>query len=212
MFSQAVQRACYGARLATIDANAPAGPAMRPSRSHPFARPARNKGFTLVQMLVCVAVIGILAAISTPYLPHVLQRQRALTTQHALVGHLHLARNSAIWQRKNTVLCPSTNGRECAGNTDWGSGWLVFIDANGNGRPDHHADIIRTTLHPAHTSLRIHSGAGRSNIRYLPDGRSAGSNTTISICNDTDILLMQVVVNNAGRVRNAHPRADQPCR
>lgn len=169
------------------------------------------KGFTLLEALACVAVIGTLAALAVPALSKLLLQQRVLTTQHALIAHLHLARTTAIWRRKKTLICPSSNGRQCINASNWSAGWLVFLDPDGNGQPDQDTDIIRFTAHPTSVHLLVHSSPGRSNVRYLPDGRSAGSNTTLSICDSAGVAQAQIIINNAGRVRSTKPGISQSC-
>ena len=66
-------------------------------------------------------------------------------------------------------------------------------------------------LLPLNPHLHIQSSSGRNHLRYLPDGRSAGSNLTIRICNQKGLLLGAVVVNNAGRPRTERARGDTPC-
>ena len=48
-------------------------------------------------------------------------------------------------------------------------------------------------------------------LRYLPDGSSAGSNLTVSICSPAGVLLAQVIVNNIGRPRSERPKTPAPC-
>ena len=54
------------------------------------------------------------------------------------------------------------------------------------------------------------SSAGRPQLRYLPDGRSSGSNLRVRLCRD-DTLLGQVIVNNVGRVRSESASGSKPC-
>ena len=60
---------------------------------------------------------------------------------------------------------------------------MLFVDEDGNRRPDSSDEILRVDLEPTSRHLRVVSTVGRQQLRYLPDGRSAGSNLTLSICN-----------------------------
>ena len=71
--------------------------------------------------------------------------------------------------------------------------------------------ILRVDLEPTSRKLRVVSTKGRPQLRYLPDGSSAGSNLTISICNNRQQLLGKVIVNNMGRPRSERPKAATPC-
>ncbi|WP_269790698.1 GspH/FimT family pseudopilin [Stenotrophomonas sp. Iso1] len=168
-------------------------------------------GFTLIELVVCLAVFALLAAIAAPPLSALLERHRAIAAEHALIHHLQLARMTAVTHRKPAVLCPSLDGRSCSGGNDWSIGWLVFVDRAGKRTPEDPADIVRNDIHPTSSTLRLVSTRGRSNIRYQPDGRSAGSNLTISICSKEGTILAQVIVNNAGRPRSQRPKTPQSC-
>ena len=121
------------------------------------------------------------------------------------------ARNTAISYRIPTVVCPSNRAGGCRTDGDWSQGWLMFFDPDGNRQPDLPRDILRDENAPIHRSLRIVSSSGRVQLRYLPDGRSAGSNLTISICNQKGELLSSVIVNNVGRARSSRPTTPTAC-
>ena len=88
---------------------------------------------------------------------------------------------------------------------------MLFLDDDGNRKPDANEEILRVDLDPTSRHLRVVSTIGRQQLRYLPDGRSAGTNLTISICNNQQQLLGKVIVNNMGRPRSQRPKAATPC-
>ena len=88
---------------------------------------------------------------------------------------------------------------------------MLFLDRDGNQRPDADGDILRRDLAPPSQHLRVVGTPGRPRLRYLPDGRSAGTNLTLSICSQDGRLLGSVIVNNAGRPRSERPKRPQPC-
>jgi type IV fimbrial biogenesis protein FimT len=178
--------------------------------SRPSA-PAHNGGITLVELIICLAVLAVLSAIAAPSLKALLERHRAIAAEHVLIRHLNLARMAAVTHGNTTVLCPSLDSRRCARGSDWNIGWLLFLDRDGNRAPDRASDVLRAETGPASRHLRLVGTRGRSGVRYLPDGRSAGSNLTISICNQDGTLLSQIIVNNAGRVRSQRPAAARRC-
>lgn len=171
----------------------------------------RSPGASLVEVIACACILSILAAIAMPSLNGLIERQRASMATHALLNTLALARLTAVSRRSTTALCPSDDGATCVTTTDWSGGWLLFLDRDGNRRPDALDDIVRVDMAPASRHLRLSSTAGRQQIRYLADGRSAGSNLTISICNSRSQLLASVVINNAGRARSSRPDKPTAC-
>ena len=88
---------------------------------------------------------------------------------------------------------------------------MLFLDADANRRPDQGEEVIRVETVPTSRHLQVLGTSGRPQVRYMPDGRSAGSNVTISVCGRDDLLLGAVILNNMGRPRRFRPVAAQPC-
>ena len=170
-----------------------------------------SSGFTLIELATTVAVMGVLVGVAVPPMHDFVARQRTSAAVGSLTTHMNLARMAAISRNHRTVLCPSSDGANCAAGTDWSQGWMLFVDEDGNRRPDGSDDILRVDLEPTSRHLRVVSTRGREQLRYLPDGRSPGSNLTISICNHRSEVLARVIVNNAGRPRSERPASPMAC-
>ena len=183
-------------------------PGTRPTRRHCRAR--RSSGFTLVEALTVLAILSIGLVLGVPSYKGLMERQRASSAMHLLTAHMASARNTAISYRIPTVVCPSNRAGGCRTDGDWSQGWLMFFDKDGNRQPDLREDILRDENAPVHPSLQILSSASRSQLRYMPDGRSAGSNLTVRLCRE-GTLLGKVVVNNWGRIRSEKTSGTAPC-
>lgn len=170
-----------------------------------------HAGFTLIELVTTTAVMAILAGIALPSMRPFIERQRTSAAVTSLMAHMQLARMAAIARNRRAVLCPTQDGRHCEAGTDWSQGWMLFVDDDGNRRPDAGDDILRVELEPTSRHLRITSSAGRQQLRYLPDGTSAGANLTLSICNGRGELLAKVIVNNMGRPRSERPARPEAC-
>ena len=168
------------------------------------------KGFSLIEALIVIAVAAIGLAVGVPSYHGMTERTRISSAMHLLTAHMASARNTAISYRIPTVVCPSNQAGGCRTDGDWSQGWLMFFDPDGNRQPDLPQDILRDENAPIHPSLRIVSSSGRVQLRYLPDGRSAGSNITVRLCRE-DKLMGRVIVNNGGRVRSERASGSTPC-
>ncbi|GHB98253.1 GspH/FimT family pseudopilin [Thermomonas carbonis] len=171
----------------------------------------RNAGFTLIELAATMSVVAILAGIAAPSFAGFIERQRASAAITSLMTHMSLARVAAISRNQRAVLCPTPDGVDCEPGTDWSQGWMLFLDEDGNRKPDSNDEIVRIDLEPTSRHLRMISTSGRQQLRYLPDGRSAGTNLSVSICNKSGELLGQVIVNNMGRPRSERPKVSTPC-
>lgn len=168
-------------------------------------------GFTLIELSVATAILGILASIALGPFAGMIEHHRATAAVESLQSHMALARTTAITYNRSVVLCPSRDGRTCSNDTDWSGGWLLFIDQNRNRQPDPGDEILRKDLRTNDGSLRIASSGGRRQLRYRADGSSAGTNLTLSICGRSGKLLDQIIVNNVGRPRSQRPRTPTAC-
>lgn len=187
-----------------------------PVESHSSSIDGRSKGsrpasgFSLIEAATVTAIAAIGLVVGVPSYQGMVERQRTSSAMHLLTAHMASARSTAISYRIPTVVCPSDRAGGCRSDGDWSQGWLMFFDKDGNRRPDAREDILRDENAPIHPSLRIVSSKGHPELRYLPDGRSAGSNLSVRLCGN-DKLLGVVIVNNVGRVRSETMSGSSPC-
>ena len=93
----------------------------------------KYKGFTLIEMLVVLAIISIIVTLSTP-LSNIYKSNRVSTQVQEFVGSLNVARNEAVSRGVPVSICISDGGSpaNCANSADatkdWANGWLVFTD------------------------------------------------------------------------------------
>ncbi len=105
---------------------------------------ANDAGFTLLELMVTVAVLAILAAIALPNFQGVLRANRVATASNDLLAALSLARSEAIKNTHGAGVCASTAGTACDGAT-WAEGWLVWADTNGNQLFDGSETVLKYT-------------------------------------------------------------------
>ncbi len=111
-------------------------------------RPAiagRTRGFTMIQLMVAITIVGTLTAIAIPSYRYVTATSRIAGEINNLLGDMQFARFQAIKQGQTITVCASSSGTGCLGATatTWNTGWIVFDDANGNGTVDAGEKVIR---------------------------------------------------------------------
>jgi len=92
---------------------------------------ARARGFTLIELMVTIAVAAILTALAVPAFNTFMENDRLLTQSSALVSALDLARSEAIKADTSVSVCPSTDAMTCSGASDWSGGYIVLSAAGG---------------------------------------------------------------------------------
>jgi type IV fimbrial biogenesis protein FimT len=166
-----------------------------------------QRGMTLVEQIMVLAIVAILAGLAVPPLRQLLSRNRLQVAQTDFMSVLRNARFTAATTGRRTLFCPSDDGSQCSNSTRWDRGWLLGHDTDGDRQPD--AAVSRRGAAYA-GGLHITSSTGRRDVRFRPDGSASGSNLTLLFCEPgTEQSALSVVVSNSGRIRGAPATAAQ---
>ena len=122
----------------------------------------RQNGWSLVEIMVVVIVVGILAAITWPAASGLLNRATLTATTTEFISAIHLARNSAVKHGDVSVLCPTSDGRVCDEDADYVDGWLVTTATNDSEETLRSWPATRPTLQVNYP--------GDQFVRFGPDG------------------------------------------
>jgi type IV fimbrial biogenesis protein FimT len=112
----------------------------------------RAAGFTLMEMLITIAIVTILATIAIPGFKYVTASNRIATEINGLLGDLQFARSEAIKEGETVTVCiANANGSNCSTTAAgaWQNGWIVFLDSNGDHQVQTGEAILR--VQPAFT-------------------------------------------------------------
>ena len=165
----------------------------------------KNAGFTLMELMIAIALGVILLGIGIPSLSNLLGSNNLATQEKSLLNHLNYARQQAISNQQTVTLClTTTNGTDEECVTGGATRLLVFIDSD----RDQKLNGSETTLtaspeFPAQLTISADThSADLKSLRFLPDGTLASVNkVTFSLCVSGEKGI-EIDVMPAGRAHN----------
>lgn len=104
-------------------------PAMRSERylSRPDSmRMAVPRGFTLIELMIAIAVLAILLGLAVPSFNDATLSSKLGSHANSMIASANLARSEAIKRNTTITLCVSTDGANCATSGGWEQGWIVM--------------------------------------------------------------------------------------
>ena len=102
-------------------------------------RPVGSSGFTLMELMVTLALGAVILGVAIPNLTTFIQNNRLSGIANDLLRSFQMARTEAIKSQQNVVICASANPTVANPTCSYGSfssGWIVFNDTNSNWQSD----------------------------------------------------------------------------
>lgn len=158
-----------------------------------------SQGFTLLELLVVILLMGIMATLAMPSFIAFGERNALSAAVNQLQSTLAFARNTAITRRIEVTVCPADDDRSACGS-EW-SGELMVVKGNqtDNVQAD---DIVRVIATGQGTQVTYSRGWSR--IRYSSLGFTSGYNGSFAICSGNGTEKSQgkkLVLSQLGRLR-----------
>lgn len=187
---------------------------------------AKNKGFTLIELMIAVVLLAILLSVGVPSFSTLLQNNRLLSENYALRSLLSVARSEAQTQRTTVTVCRSTNGSACSVG-DWNVGYVAFIDNDLDGNLEAaDGDRLLQMQFGGSPGVSLSYSQASDILLFDSRGNALGSNGTFTFCDDrgapeargiivSSVGTVQAAINTAGgddaAVRDDHAGSDLSC-
>ena len=195
-----------------------------------FLRTQRTRGFTLIELVVTMAIAAVLMMVAVPSFVNFQRNSQLTSLTNSLVASIYAARGEAMKTGFNAFVVPTANG------SDWTTGWIVFVDNNRDNAFSATDDTLVQTQ-PALESYFTASGTGSSGetpayimfsssgyskIKSVSSsfGTSGFGGLTLSIARSdapTSAVYEQtrrIIVSSTGRLRTCKPSSatDNNCK
>ncbi|QYF93885.1 GspH/FimT family pseudopilin [Massilia sp. PAMC28688] len=168
----------------------------------------RAPGWSLVELMAVLVLASVLAFLAAPGLGQMIRNYRLDAAVADLYGAVDLTRTQAIARGRRVMLVPLEPG----GN-NWASGWLVFVDTDGDRRPGPGEELIASHGPVAEgivITARFTSNKLPHYLAYGPSGRSCTDTSSMAARWGTLSFHQQgeirhIKINMLGRARVCRP-------
>jgi type IV fimbrial biogenesis protein FimT len=170
-------------------------------------------GFTIVELLIAIAISALLIGLGVPAFQEQIAAQRQVGHAQHLAWTLNRARSEAIKRGFRVNVCKSADRLSCATNGAWDSGFVMYADYNGDGVVDSDESLIAVDG-PAPPGVQVSGNRPVADyVSYTMLGHARLLNGalqmgTLTVCSSGRSAI-QVVLANSGRARIV--RTNMPC-
>jgi type IV fimbrial biogenesis protein FimT len=152
-------------------------------------RTAKNRGFTLIEMMIAITVAGILLMIAVPSFRNASLSSQLRSAANDFIASTNFARSEAIKRGAAVTMCVSTDGSSCAAG-GWEQGWIVL---SGTTVLQHES--------AAPSGFKMSATGSIANLSFQPIGVGVAP-ATLTVCRATPSVGSQervVTLDSTGR-------------
>lgn len=146
----------------------------------------KHTGFTLIELVMSIAIVGILLTVGIPSFRALITNNRITTQTNDFISDLAHARAEAVRRNSRVTICRSNTGTSCVPSSNWRDGWIVFTDPAVPGTYTSASETLLRVRGAMPTGMTLLDNGGFTNsgdfLQFLPSGLvsgvSGGSSTT----------------------------------
>jgi len=161
----------------------------------------RESGFTLLELIVTLAVAAIILSVGVPSFRGVIMDNRLVSQSNQFVTSVKMARSAAVRYQRPATVCSSDNFDAavptCSADNDWSNGWIVWVDKNRDSLTT--ANEIISVFGPINDASTL-SSTTSSSFTYDARGFGTAGAGNLTLCDSrTDEMGRIIKVNSVGR-------------
>jgi len=141
-------------------------------------RRARAGGFSLIELMITIAIAGVLTAVAAPSMSRMFKANRLQSEASSFVGDLMMARTEAVKRGQNMSVCVSSDGANCVAANTWHSGWIVFVDTAGNCTASSSTPVLRVRKTFSGTDTFTASSSSKTCVTFNREGFTSNLGTS----------------------------------
>lgn len=184
-----------------------------------YTRKSRLRGFTLIELMVTIAIAAVLLMLAAPSFVDFRRNSELTSTTNTLTASLNAARSEAMKYGAFAMIVPRDN-------SNWRTGWRVFVDKNLNQVFDDGVDELVLEQGDLANFLSITGNGSAAEsppyVIYNGSGYSRTKNGAFGALTFTiqrndvpsakaDEQTRRLIVSRTGRVRSCRPKQDATC-
>lgn len=204
--------------LATVPLVSPALPLVQcghPDTGSPIKIGAmqKSRGFTLLEVMVVVAIVAILTTLAGPSFVSLVQSNAVSSNVNTFMADIRFARSEAVRRGGAVIMCRSDDPEAAApacgtgsgpGTNGWVSGWLIFEDRDGSLTRNAGDELLRVQSPITNLDSIVEASSTKFQFTALGRMKSVGSATSLQFGSGIPNTRQRIVcVNQSGRARIA---------
>jgi len=174
---------------------------------------SNNKGFSLVELMLVIGLIGIILAVVLPSYKYMVVNGKKKSEVSHMLSVLSFAKNTALERKKSVVICAGLTIDSsdriislCDSSNVWRAKIVSYYEKPENYPPSSEPLKYEQILHNYELNDNYYwvwnsASGGRNYLRFKSNAMTDNQNGTFILCSDKK-AIHRIVINKVGRIKD----------